>query len=103
MTKTRRRFTDAFERAAVALLESGGRPPMQLAAELGLPPLRPRSWRAAVPGARTGAATFASATPRVPSPAEPAAERARLRRELDRTRQDRDVLKAIAIFSKAPR
>ena len=40
----------------------------------------------------------------VPLPAEQAAEIARLKRELDRTRQERDVLKkAIAIFSEAPR
>jgi transposase len=46
----------------------------------------------------------ASATPRLPSPAEQAAEIARLKRELDRTRQEREVLKkAIAIFSEAPR
>ena len=45
-----------------------------------------------------------TAPPRLPLPAEQAAEIVRLKRELDRTRQERDVLKkAIAIFSEAPR
>ena len=47
MTKTRRTFTDEFKREAVALLESSGRPLMQVAAELGIQPSMLRSWRAA--------------------------------------------------------
>jgi transposase len=43
----------------------------------------------------------ASATPSVP---DPAAEISRLRRENDRLRLERDILKkAVAIFSEAPR
>ena len=108
MTKTRRTFTDEFKREAVALLESSGRPLMQVAAELGIQPSMLRSWPAVTHGTapRTpdGAAASASATPHLPSPAEQAAEIARLKRELDRTRQEREVLKkAIAIFSEAPR
>ena len=108
MTKTRRRFTDEFKREATGLLESSGRPLMQVAAELGIQPSMLRSWRAATHGAaprsRAGAAASASATPDLPSAAEQAAEIVRLKRELDRTRQERDVLnKAIAIFSEAPR
>ena len=38
MTKTRRTFTDEFKREATALLESSGRPLMQVAAELGIQP-----------------------------------------------------------------
>ncbi|WP_018262938.1 transposase, partial [Methylobacterium sp. WSM2598] len=37
-TKTRRAFTPEFKREAVALLESSGRPQMQIAAELGIQP-----------------------------------------------------------------
>lgn len=108
MTKTRRTFTDEFKREAVALLVSGGRPLMQVAAELGIQPSMLRSWRATAhgtaPRTQTGAAASASAIPRLPSPAEQAAEIARLKRELDRVRQEREVLKkAIAIFSEAPR
>lgn len=103
MTKTRRTFTDAFKQEAVALLEGSGRPLMQVAAELGIQPSMLRTWRAAAaPGATPRAAT--ATTPRVPSPAEQAAGIARLKRELDRARQERDVLKkAIGIFSEAPR
>ena len=35
MAKARREFTPEFKREAVALLESSGRPQMQIAAELG--------------------------------------------------------------------
>ena len=38
MTKTRREFTEEFKREAVGLLESGGRPLMQVAKELGIQP-----------------------------------------------------------------
>jgi transposase len=108
MSKTRRTFTDEFKREAVALLEGSGRPLMQVAAELGIQPSMLRSWRAVArgtaPGVPADAPASASATPRLPSPAEQAAEIARLKRELDRTRQEREVLKkAIAIFSEAPR
>ena len=108
MTKTRRTFTDEFKHEAVALLESSGRPLMQVAGELGIQPSMLRSGRAAahgtVPRTQAGAAASALAIPRVPSLAEQAAEIARLKRELDRTRQEREVLKkAIAIFSEAPR
>jgi transposase len=101
MTKTRRTFTDEFKREAVALLESSGRPLMQVAAELGIQPSMLRSWRGAN---GTVPRTATTATLGLPSPTEQAAEIVRLKRELDRTRQERDVLKkAIAIFSEAPR
>jgi transposase len=44
MTKTRREFTPEFKREAVALLESSGRPQMQIAAELGIQPSMLRQW-----------------------------------------------------------
>lgn len=103
MTKTRRTFTDAFKQEAVALLEGSGRPLMQVAAELGIQPSMLRNLRAAAAHGATPRTANAT-TPRVPSPAEQAAEIARLKRELDRARQGRDVLKkAIGIFSEAPR
>src|SRR5918998_5533832 len=97
MTKTRRDFTPEFKREAVALLESSGRPLMQIATELGISPSMLRNWRVAVNGGapRSSAGTRApspSASP-MTSPADQAAEIARLRRELDRTRMERDVLK----------
>ena len=50
MTKTRREFTPEFKREAVALLESSGRPLMQIATELGISPSMLRNWRAVVNG-----------------------------------------------------
>jgi hypothetical protein len=38
MGKTRREFTPEFKREAVALLQSSGRPQMQIVAELGIQP-----------------------------------------------------------------
>ena len=104
MTKTRREFAPEFKREAVALLESSGRPLMQIATELGIQPSMLRSWRAVIRGGspRSGAATL-NASP-IPSPADQAGEIARLKRELDRTRMERDVLKkAIGIFAEVPR
>lgn len=97
MAKIRREFTPEFKREAVSLLESSGRPQMQIAAELGIQPSMLRQWRTALmigsslpqPSQSPGAAP-----PRpVTSPSDQAAEIARLRRELDRTRMERDVLK----------
>ena len=50
MTKTRREFTPEFKREAVALLESSGRPHMQIATELGISPSMLRNWRAVLNG-----------------------------------------------------
>ena len=108
MTKTRREFTPEFKREAVALLESSGRSQMQIAAELGIQPSMLRQWRTVpigsfLPPRPVGLPTAASASP-VASPSDQAAEIARLRRELDRTRMERDVLKkAIGIFAEMPK
>lgn len=111
MTKTRREFTPEFEQEAVALLASGGRPLTRVAAELGIQPSMLRNWRALQDGgaprpraASAGPVPAAAAVPAGPSPADQAAEVARLRRELERTRVERDILdKAIGIFSETPR
>lgn len=108
MAKTRREFTPEFKREAVALLESSGRSQMQIAAELGIQPSMLRQWRTvlmdgSVQQRPTGAPGSAPTSP-VASPSDQAAEIARLRRELDRTRMERDVLKkAIGIFAEMPR
>jgi transposase len=108
MAKTRREFTPEFKREAVALLESSGRPQMQIAAELGIQPSMLRQWRSALNGAsprpQPAGAIGASRSSPVASPSDQAAEIARLRRELDRTRMERDVLKkAIGIFAEMPK
>lgn len=85
MTKTRRELTPEFKREAVAPLASGARP--LTPAELGVQPSMPRDWRAVqnggAPRSRTvgsGAAPAAVAGQPGPSPADQAAEVARLRR-----------------------
>jgi transposase len=51
MAKRRREFTPEFKREAVALLDSSGRPQMQIAAELGIQqPSMLRQWRSALMG-----------------------------------------------------
>ena len=107
MSKTRREFTLEFKREAVALLESGGKPLTQVAAELGIQPSMLRAWRALISdgvprsAARSpGAVAAASGA----SPADLASQNAKLKRELDRMRMERDVLKkAIGIFAEVPR
>jgi len=108
MAKTRREFTPEFKREAVALLDSSGRPQMRIAAELGIQPSMLRQWRAALNGApsqsRPGGMTTGLPTSPVASPSDQAAEIAKLRRDLDRTRMERDVLKkAIGIFAEMPK
>lgn len=86
MPKTRREFSPEFKRKAVALLDSSGRPLMQVATEVGILPSMLRNWRTAVGG---GTGRSRAATPGVssmPSPADQASEIARFKRELDRTR-----------------
>ena len=97
MAKTRREFTPEFKREAVALLESSGRSQMQVASELGIQPSMLRQWRTVLMGSsqppRPVALPAAASTRSVDSPSDQAAEIARLRRELDRARMERDVLK----------
>lgn len=54
MTKVRRSFTDEFKREAVALLQTSGRPLVQIASELGIQPSMLRNWRKAVLGVPAG-------------------------------------------------
>jgi transposase len=102
MGQERRRFTDEFKTEAVALLASSGRPLVQIAGELGISPSMLRNWRNRNTGRNAG-----STVPPKPAPhsvPDPAAEISRLRRENDRLRIERDILKkAVAIFSEPPR
>ncbi len=104
MGQDRRHFTDEFKTEAIALLAGSGRPLAQIASELGISPSMLRNWRNRHGGQHAGSAVppkAASATPCVP---DPAAEISRLRRENDRLRMERDILKkAVAIFSEPPR
>jgi len=98
MAQARRQFTDDFKREAVALLVSSGRPLTQIAGELGIAPSMLRNWRR---GQNTGPNTPALASRSV---LDPAAEISRLRRENNRLRMERDILKkTVAIFSEPPK
>src|SRR5438045_7674164 len=106
MGQGRRHFTDEFKREAVALLVSSGRPLSRIASELGISPSMLRNWRNGSGGrdADTGSARrpIRASAPH-PAP-DPAAEISRLRRENDRLRNERDILKkSVAIFSEQPR
>ncbi|SMF89840.1 transposase [Azospirillum oryzae] len=104
MTKTRRSFTDEFKREAVALLEGSGRPLEHVARELGLQASVLRNWQRVAQGDPPRSRSGAPAVSDMAKPDEQTAEIARLRRELERARQERDILKkAISIFSEAPR
>ena len=98
MAKTRREFTSEFKREAVALWETSGRPQMEIAAELGLQPSQLRRWQRLIqqgqleaPASPSAPAMVAKA-PASPAPADLAAENARLRRDLERARAERDIL-----------
>ncbi len=68
---------------------------MQIVAERGIQPSRLRQWRTVLmdgsPQQRPANAPGSAPTNPVASPSDQAAEIARLRRELDRTRMERDV------------
>ena len=93
MTKARREFSLEFKREAVALLASSGRPVMQVSAELGISPSMLRTWRTQLSGGVPASKGSSPGPSAMASPADQAAEIVRLKRELDRTRMERDVLK----------
>ena len=63
-----------------------------------------RNWRALVRGGSGGSSATPSIVSPLPPPADQALEITRLRRELDRTRMERNVLKkSIAIFAEVLR
>lgn len=102
---TKRRFTDEFKREAVALWDRSGRPQTEVASELGIMPTMLRRWQRKLQ--EGGVPVTRAAKPPVStmaSPADQASEIARLRRELDRARMERDILKkAVGIFAEMPR
>lgn len=104
MGQERRRFTDEFKTEAVALLASSGRPLVQIAGELGISPSMLRNWRTRNGGQKAGSAPQPGPASAASAVLDPTAEISRLRRENDRLRMERDILKkAVAIFSEPPR
>ena len=95
---------DEFKREAIALLASSGRPLLQIASELGISPSMLRNWRNRSEGRNAGSALRPIPAPAPHSAPDSASEITRLRRENDRLRMERDILKkAVAIFSEPPR
>ena len=104
MGQGRRQFTDEFKREAIALLASSGRPLLQIASELGISPSMLRNWRNRSEGRNAGSALGPIPAPAPHSAPDSASEISRPRRENDRLRMERDILKkAVAIFSEPPR
>jgi transposase len=104
MGQGRRQFTDEFKREAVALLASSGRPLTQIAGELGIAPSMLRNWRGRNGGWNAGPALRPNTTASAPHSApDPAVEISRLRRENDRLRMERDILKKLWPSSRNPR
>ena len=99
--RRRRAFTDDYKRQAVDLVASSGRSVGSVAKELGLRDSVLRRWveqRGA--GREPTAATRRPITQAALPSADRAAEVARLQREIERLRMERDILKkSIAIFA----
>jgi transposase len=78
----------------------------EVAAELGIMPTMLRRWQRKLQEDRAPPTSPAAKPPVLvmTSPADQASEIARLRRELDRARMERDILKkAVGIFAQMPR
>jgi transposase len=104
MSATRRVFPEAFKQEAVDRVASSGLPVGRVAAELGLNETVLRRWVARLGGEATGLARRPITQAPTPSPADLAAEIARLRRDNERLRMERDILKKAAlIFGSASR
>lgn len=101
MTKTKRKrriFTPEFKRQAVALFETSGRPVAAVAAEIDVHETVLRHWIDQL-GSDAKAVKSKRATSVVgPSLADQAAEIAQLRRENERLRMERDILKKAALI-----
>jgi transposase len=89
----RQRFTAEFKREAVRLLRESGKPVAVLARDLGVP--RNRLYKWSTEAEKHGVAAFAGPGRR------PSDEVTRLRREVERLREENEILKkAAAYFAK---
>ncbi|BCA56877.1 transposase [Nitrospira sp. KM1] len=89
---SRKRFTPEFKREAVQLLESGSRPASALARELGIARNQLYKWQTELRARGVGA------FPRPGAWKERTTEIARLKRELARVTEERDILKKVATY-----
>jgi transposase len=96
MMGTRKTYSDEFRQGAVKLVTEQHLQRSQVARDLGIDPQTLRRWLREF-------APAADAAPARPQPATDTAELARLRRENEQLRMERDILKkALGIFSQMP-
>ncbi len=93
MSTKRRVFPETFKREAVDRVASSGLPIGKVAAELGLNETVLRRWVVRLGGEATGTARRPITQAPAPSPADLVSEVTRLRRENERLRMERDILK----------
>ena len=104
MNGTRRIFPESFKREAVDRVATSGLSVMAVARELGLHETVLRRWMMQFGTQATGTPRRSGTQAVAPSPSDLAAENARLKRDNDRLRMERDILKKAAlIFGAASR
>jgi transposase len=96
LERKRRVFPDAFKREAVERVRTSGMTIIAVAEELGLHETVLRRWIARFGG--SAVARRPTPGPGTSSPADLAAENARLKRELHRAETERDILKKAALI-----
>ena len=104
MSPMRRVFPETFKREAVDRVASSGLSVAKVASELGLNETVLRRWVHRLSSEATGTARRPITQAPVPSPSDLVSEVTRLRRENERLRMERDILKKVAlIFGSASR
>lgn len=94
MQKVQKTYTQEFKREAVRLAQTSGKPIAQVARELGISDTRVHQWRKVLAEHRSEAFPGSGHQTALEE------ENRRLKRELERTRQERDILKnTVTIFS----
>ena len=93
MGTKRERFTPEFKREAVRLLEAGDKPAAEIALELGIRRNKLYKWQQQL--RRAGGAAFPGSGRKK---AGEESELVRLRRENERLREERDILKKAATY-----
>ena len=91
--KKRRNFPESFKLQAVDRVVAGSQPLVRIAEELGIHETVLRRWVRKYGQRGTGAAWRSVTQAQAPSPADLAAENAKLKRELQRAQTERDILK----------
>ena len=101
MASSRRAFTDEFKAEAVRLVTVEGHPVSQVAKDLGLHESLLRRWKRKLEARVAGIKPAAAVTASIIVEQE---EIRRLKRENERLRMERDILKkTVAIFSEMPK